>query len=121
MAKTKVKGLCGHCRTSLTEHNCAPVTLLSGYGFCRDCKNEASRLRYRRNPKAQKIRTERYLSSDESTKKQNKRVVAWRRRKELGITQEEFDIKFENQNGLCAICKQPMAGQSHTLMTRLIG
>jgi len=112
--RTKIKGLCGHCRTKLTEQNCAPVIFQSGYGFCRDCRNESSRLRYRRDPEPQKSRSSRWLAIKDNRNSRTKSVVAWRRKKDFGITQEQFDAKFKAQNGLCAICKQPMLGQART-------
>jgi len=53
-----------------------------------------------------------------------KRQTAHRRLKKTGWTQEEYDVAFEEQKGLCAICKLPdergdlAADHCHTVGTK---
>jgi hypothetical protein len=45
---------------------------------------------------------------DSKQREYSKKSVARYREKLFGITQEQFDVKFAKQSGLCSICEQPM-------------
>jgi hypothetical protein len=84
-------GVCYTCEVKLTSDNCTKSTFLNQYGPCRGCSIIYQKEYYHRNPS-----------------KHIAESVAWNRKKKFGTTQEEFDLRFANQKGLCSICQQPM-------------
>lgn len=51
-----------------------------------------------------------YWKSRDWTEKQKQKRVLYSRRhamKQYGMTLEEYDVRFQQQKGLCAICQQP--------------
>lgn len=83
-------GKCPTCYDILTLSNATPSTVKKGAGPCNSCHNKWARNRYKENPKP--------------FQKKNKRS---RLKCRYQLTQEEYDNKYKDQNGLCAICKKP--------------
>ena len=51
-----------------------------------------------------KLCRSKFKPSEESRIKNNERLRKWNRFKATGFTQEDFDVKLEEQDGVCAIC-----------------
>lgn len=92
----KCKGLCGHCKQELTQDNCALSTLNSGYGFCRECRNVAGRLRYKRKPDAWKRAADKYLAKPGEKEKAVHRVIL-----RLRVLKQQI---FEKLGRSCSCC-----------------
>jgi hypothetical protein len=107
---------CSQCDITLTNENCKP-SVLNGRrnGYCRLCSNERRRssahhkqyaARWNREHKDQRSEIQhRYHVSHLQVR--SVYAADRRRRLEYGVTPEDFQEKFEKQNGLCEICKKP--------------
>lgn len=69
---------------------------------CRDCQNAKAQAAHLANPK------QRRAYDHDRYPKRRHTVIAQIRFKRTGWTQEMFNIAWDAQKGLCAICKQPM-------------
>jgi len=79
---------CSKCGRTLLEDEFYPRPNRPGkfLSWCKDCLYQSSK-KYKQNNKI-KLREKRYL-------------------KKYGITLEEYNIRFKEQNGVCAICGNP--------------
>src|SRR6266702_1023137 len=83
-------GLCPICRCILTFANATPSNFIRGAGRCNKCSNNYTRKRYKDNP----------LPFHRKNKKSRLQC-------RYGLTEEDYNKKYEQQNGVCAICKKP--------------
>jgi hypothetical protein len=97
------------CGVKFTLENSNPSIVLRQSGKCRNCDNARFKVLYKKDPQKYKDRGKKWISDNwEKRQKINLNAVARYRLKKFGITQQEFDFKFQSQNGLCSICEQPM-------------
>jgi hypothetical protein len=113
------------CGVDYTLENSTSTVFKRQQGFCRSCDETYQKQYYldrserikersckwaRKNKKKRLVIAMKYwdTQSVETRASHNKKVVAQYRLKKFGISQEEFDAKFESQKGLCSICEQPM-------------
>lgn len=94
-------GLCADCKT-------APRI---GCGYCRDCKNRRNRERYadpehraKAVRKAQDYYNRTLRGTEEGKTRSRKRAL----KVKYGITPADFDRMKSDQNGACALCREPL-------------
>ena len=136
---------CSKCQKVLTESTANPSVLRQGSGWCKECrsKRDAKRkfdplekqrrillrkqfwgsLSQEEKERRQQIEKEndkkRYKElTPEKKNRRVKQAVASRRRRDTGVSKEEFEKRFLNQKGLCDICgkfmSRPCQDHNHT-------
>ena len=68
---------------------------------CKECRREAARARYKKNPKPHVERNRKYREGNPD------KIRCLKFRTVFGITLEEYERMSATQNNLCAICKLP--------------
>ena len=65
--------------------------------YCKDCRKEKAKIQNEKNPQ---------LARDRAKRVREKDSLAYDL-KRMGLTKERYFEMLEEQNGLCAVCKQP--------------
>jgi len=97
---------CTHCKLTkpLTEFN-KRSGQKDGLNYrCRSCANAATRLsEAKKRPQIQLTNSEWKKKNPEKVKKDNRK---WRLKNHYGLTEDQYDEMFLNQEGRCAICQR---------------
>lgn len=105
--------LCSKCKITqvITEFNKSSKTKDGFYPMCNSCSKKAKQQSRIKNP----VTKEQRIAYVNSYKKQHEsRRKNYEKRRNLvqfGITEQEYNLRFKEQNGVCAICKNVSANK----------
>jgi|688.fasta_scaffold690137_3 hypothetical protein len=71
---------------------------------CKNCESKAD-TRYKDNPEKEKQRVKSWRKTQGTNLKNT--YKKWALKKNYNLTLEEYNLKLQEQNGVCAICKTP--------------
>ena len=99
---------CTKCHTAKeTSSFSKRINTKSGLSaWCKPCANAYSIAWYKSNPEKQREKKRLWRQNNPDKAKHQYRQDAL---KNYGLSIEDWEVLFKNQNGLCAICEQPQA------------
>ena len=99
--------LCGRCKITKCDEDfrksCSSKDGMQYY--CKSCQKSYSQERYAKNPQKYKDQHAKWAVLYKKNNPQKNREVSLR--SVFGITIEDYDRMFLEQNGVCLICKKP--------------